>query len=65
MIDGDLPMDGDRGRLRQVIDNLLTNSLRYTESGGFSRIVEAHRGSISARSAESGGLAIDVRLPAS
>ncbi len=119
-IEDELPMEGDRGRLRQVIDNLLANSLRYTDPGGliqilaersgneilvslvdtppgvaeealehlFDRfyrveasrsrakggaglglaicrnIVEAHRGSISARPADSGGLAIDIRLPA-
>ena len=117
----ELPMDGDRGRLRQVLDNLLGNSLRYTDSGGVTRvvarragawirvsvedtapgvepealerlfdrfyrvetsrsrakggaglglaicrnIVEAHHGSIRARAADAGGLAIDIRLPAS
>ncbi|EGV20376.1 ATP-binding protein [Thiocapsa marina] len=116
-----LPMDGDRGRLRQVLDNLLGNSLRYTDSGGVTRVVakragawievsvqdtapgvapealerlfdrfyrveasrsrakggaglglaicrniiEAHRGSILARAADAGGLAIDIRLPTS
>ncbi len=115
-----LPIVGDRGRLRQVLDNLLSNSLRYTDSGGFTRviatrtgdeikvlvsdtppgvhpdalahlfdrffreevsrtrakggaglglaicrnIVEAHRGHISARPADSGGLEIEIRLPA-
>ncbi len=115
-----LSMDGDRGRLRQVLDNLLGNSLRYTDAGGVVRvvarrvgseiklrvedtapgvapealerlfdrfyrveasrsrakggaglglaicrnIVEAHRGSIQAGAAEAGGLAIDIRLPA-
>jgi len=119
--DEELPMEGDRGRLRQVLDNLLGNSLRYTDPGGFTllkasragdeirvsvsdtppgvttealerlfdrfyrvessrsrakggaglglaicrNIVEAHRGSISARSADSGGLEIEIRLPAS
>ena len=119
--DEELLMIGDRGRLRQVLDNLLGNSLRYTDPGGFTRIeamrigdeikvsvsdsppgvtpeamarlfdrfyrveesrsrakggaglglaicrniVEAHRGSISADSAEPGGLAIEIRLPAS
>jgi len=112
---------GDRGRLFQVLDNLLGNSLRYTDPGGITRvvatrageeirvsvsdtppgaapkalarlfdrlyrveesrsrakggaglglaicrnIVEAHRGRISAGSADSGGLAIEFRLPAS
>ena len=116
-----LPMDGDRGRLRQVLDNLLGNSLRYTDSGGVTRvvasragawirvsvedtapgaepealerlfdrfyrvetsrsrarggaglglaicrnIVEAHHGSIQARAADAGGLAIEIRLPTS
>ncbi len=117
----ELPMDGDRGRLRQVLDNLLSNSLRYTDAGGVTRvvasragawirvsiedtapgvapealdrlfdrfyrveasrsrakggaglglaicrnIVEAHHGCIQARTADAGGLAIDIRLPAS
>jgi len=117
-IDGDLRMEGDPGRLRQVLDNLLANSLRYTDAGGFIRItaigandgirisiadtppgvepaalerlfdrfyrveasrsrakggvglglaicrsiVEAHRGSISARAADCGGLAIQIRF---
>jgi two-component system sensor histidine kinase BaeS len=119
--DDALPMDGDPGRLRQVLDNLLSNSLRYTDAGGVTRvvasragaeirlrvedtapgvepealerlfdrffrveasrsrakggaglglaicrnIVEAHRGSIRARVADAGGVAIDIRLPAS
>lgn len=119
--DDELPMEGDRGRLRQVLDNLLGNSLRYTDPGGFTQVVairtgdeikvsvsdtppgvspeamarlfdrfyrveasrsrakggaglglaicrniiEAHRGSISASSADLGGLAIEIRLPAS
>ncbi|MTW21551.1 ATP-binding protein [Allochromatium palmeri] len=119
--DDALPMDGDRGRLRQVLDNLLGNSLRYTDSGGVTRVVasregawiqvsvedtapgvapealerlfdrfyrveasrsrakggaglglaicrniiEAHHGRIQARAADAGGLAIDIRLPAS
>ncbi len=117
----ELLMDGDRGRLRQVLDNLLGNSLRYTDSGGVTRvvarragawiqvsvedtapgvkpealvrlfdrfyrvetsrsrakggaglglaicrnIVEAHHGSIQARAADAGGLAVEIRLPAS
>jgi two-component system sensor histidine kinase BaeS len=119
--DDELPMDGDRGRLRQVLDNLLGNSLRYTDPKGVTRvvarragawirvsvedtapgvepealerlfdrfyrvetsrsrakggaglglaicrnIVEAHRGSIQARAADAGGLAVEIRLPAS
>lgn len=119
--DEELPMEGDRGRLRQVLDNVLGNSLRYTDPGGFTRVVatragaeirvsvsdtppgvtpealerlfdrfyrvessrsrakggaglglaicrsiiEAHRGSISAGAADSGGLEIEIRLPAS
>lgn len=119
--DAPLPVNGDPGRLRQVLDNLLSNSLRYTDAGGVTRvlasragleirvsvedtapgvepdalerlferfyrveasrarakggaglglaicrnIVEAHRGSIQAGAAEAGGLAIDLRLPAS
>lgn len=118
--DDELPIDGDRGRLRQVLDNLLGNSLRYTDPNGCTRvvatrsgteirlsvqdtapgveaealerlfdrfyrveasrsrakggaglglaicrnIVEAHHGSIHARAADSGGLAIEIRLPA-
>lgn len=115
-----LPMDGDRGRLRQVLDNLLGNSLRYTDAGGVTRVVaeragawirvsvedtapgvepealerlfdrfyrvetsrsrakggaglglaicrniiEAHQGSIHARASDTGGLAVEFRLPA-
>lgn len=39
-----LPMEGDRGRLRQVLDNLLGNSLRYTDSGGFTRVIANRSG---------------------
>src|SRR5215211_3317039 len=28
------PMQGDRRRLEQVVDNLLSNALRYTDPGG-------------------------------
>lgn len=33
-IRGPLPLDGDARRLRQIIDNLLQNCLRYTDAGG-------------------------------
>lgn len=38
-IEDELPMEGDRLRLRQVMDNLLSNSLRYTDAGGTIRIL--------------------------
>ena len=119
-VEDGLRMSGDKGRLRQVFDNLLANSLRYTDAGGFVRIiaadvddgilisiadtppgvepaalarlfdrfyrveasrsrakggaglglaicrsiVEAHRGSISARPADCGGLEIQIRFSA-
>jgi two-component system sensor histidine kinase BaeS len=40
-IEDGLRMDGDAERLRQVLDNLLANSLRYTDAGGFIRIIAA------------------------
>ncbi|NEX17994.1 MAG: two-component sensor histidine kinase [Halochromatium sp.] len=42
--DDALPMEGDRGRLRQVLDNLLGNSLRYTDSGGVTRVMASRAG---------------------
>ena len=117
--DEPLPVHGDRQRLGQLVDNLLQNSLRYTDPGGrvratlsreagravldwsdsapgvdaehlsrlfeplyraeasrsrdaggdglglaiASRIVEAHGGTIAARAADLGGLAVRVELP--
>jgi PAS domain S-box-containing protein len=29
------PIDGDRGRLRQVVSNLLSNAVKFTPTGGF------------------------------
>ncbi|WP_420826311.1 ATP-binding protein [Rhabdochromatium marinum] len=43
-IDDGLRMEGDAGRLRQVLDNLLTNSLRYTDAGGLIRITATAAG---------------------
>ncbi|NEX20175.1 HAMP domain-containing protein [Thiorhodococcus mannitoliphagus] len=40
-IEDGLRMDGDAGRLRQVLDNLLANSLRYSDAGGFIRMIAA------------------------
>ena len=41
-VDEGLTIFGDERRIRQVIDNLLKNSLRYTDSGGECRLT-AHR----------------------
>ena len=35
---------GDRGRIAQIIDNLLSNALRYTDAGGTVTVELAHRG---------------------
>ncbi|ESQ16922.1 MAG: HAMP domain-containing protein [Thiohalocapsa sp. PB-PSB1] len=43
-IEDELQMEGDAGRLQQVLDNLLGNSLRYTDAGGFIRIIAARAG---------------------
>ena len=39
--DGPLPIDGDVTRLMQLFNNLLENSLRYTDSGGGLRVAAA------------------------
>ncbi len=43
-IHGPLPIDGDARRLRQIIDNLLQNSLRYTDAGGQVRVQAERKG---------------------
>ena len=41
MVDGDLLVSGDAGRLQQVIWNLLSNAVRFTPAGGRIEIVVA------------------------
>ena len=36
--DGEPPAKGARGRLRQIPENLLGNSLRHTDPDGFTRV---------------------------
>lgn len=49
--DGPLPVEADEGRIAQILDNLLTNALKYTRPGGHVRVTA--RG-------DEGGLRVDV-----
>ena len=42
-LDRDLPVLGDAQRLRQALDNLLTNAIKYTPEGGTIRVVAGRR----------------------
>lgn len=59
-----LVVDGDPDRLQQLVDNLLQNSLRYTDRGGRVRVTLARRGGSAVLAVEDSAPGVpDAALP--